>query len=156
MHRNILKNIATATPGVRLYMAARLFLAVIFIWAGINKLLEPDNFAVIIDEFDILPLRYAWPAAYILPIIELVAGIGLALDIRGTLTVITGLMLFFIGVVSYGIWQGIDIDCGCFGFYDPETSLFGKLKPALFRDILLLFPIAYCYWFKWRKTTSQE
>lgn len=140
----------------KLYTAARLFLAFLFIWAGIAKLLEPDNFAVIIDEFNILPTRYVWKTAYLLPITEIIAGIALSFNVRGSLTVITGLMIFFIGIVGYGIWLGIDVDCGCFGMYDPETSLFGKLKPALFRDILLLLPIAYCYWFRRRNQMTRH
>jgi uncharacterized membrane protein YphA (DoxX/SURF4 family) len=128
-----------------------LFVAGLFIWAGISKLLEPDNFAAIIDEFDILPTRLVRPTAYALPILEIVAGIGLAFDVMGSLTIITGLMVFFIGVTGYGIWAGIDVDCGCFGMYDPETSLFGKLKPALIRDIILLLPIMFLYWFRSQK-----
>lgn len=147
----ILHSIFTARP---LYIAVRLFLAVLFIWAGISKLLEPDNFAAIIDEFDILSTGLVRPAAYALPILEILAGIGLVFDVGGSLAVIAGMMAFFIAVVSYGIWEGIDVDCGCFGLYDPETSLFGKLKPALVRDIILLVPIVYLYWFRSNKKQS--
>ena len=29
--------------------------------------------------------------------------------------------------------------------YDPETSLYGKLKPALYRDLLMLLANAFLY-----------
>lgn len=139
-----------------LYRAIRFIVAGIFIWAGTFKLLEPDNFAVIIDEFNLLPTRYVWPFAYMLPIIEIVSGIGLVFDLRGCLTAITGMMLLFTGVIIYGIWMGIDVDCGCFGMYDPETSLYGKLKPALLRDIVILLVITYIYYYRWLVKRPQK
>jgi hypothetical protein len=81
-----------------------------------------------------------------LPILEVVSGLALAFDLLGSLAVITMQMLLFIAVLVYGISLGIDADCGCFGMYDPETSLYGKLKPALYRDLLILLGITFLYW----------
>ena len=139
-----------------LSICARLFLAVLFLWAGISKLLDPDKFAVIIDEFGILPTKMIWPVAYALPVVEVMAGIGLVFNVWGSLALATALMIFFIGIVSYGIWKGIDVDCGCFGMYDSETSLLGKLKPALARDFLFLLPIVYIYWFRWKQIRNKS
>ena len=138
-----------------LYRIVRWVLAAIFIWAGISKLLEPGNFAVIIDEFGILPDTLLRPAAYALPVLECIAGVGLIFDFRGSLTLITALMFLFTGVLIYGIWQGVDADCGCFGMYEPETSLFRKLKPALARDIVMLGIIAYLYWSRWKQKVKK-
>ncbi len=139
-----------------LYRIIRWILAGIFIWAGTVKLLDPDNFAVIIDEFNILPTRYVWPAAYVLPVFEIIAGLGLIFDLWGCLPVITGLMVFFMAVLVYGIRMGIDVDCGCFGMYDPDTSLYGKLKPALYRDLIIMIGIVYLYYFRWKRNRDTE
>lgn len=128
-----------------LYRIFRWGLAGMFVWAGAAKLLDPDTFAVIIHEYKLLPLSLVRPVAYILPALELIAGLALVFDLRGSLTLVTAQMLLFVGVLLYGIGQGLDIDCGCFGMYDPETSLFGKLKPALYRDLLLFLVIAFLY-----------
>lgn len=134
-----------------MYRIIRWILAGIFIWSGVSKLIEPDNFAVIIDEFNILPTSLVWPTAYALPVLEVVAGIGLVFDLWGSLTFITGLMILFMAVLVYGIRMGIDVDCGCFGMFDPATSLYGKLKPALVRDIIIMFGVIYLYYFRWKK-----
>ena len=145
----LLNTVTHIFHNVWLYRIVRWTVAGIFIWAGTAKLLGVDNFAVVIDEFNILPTNYVWPVAYILPVVEVVAGIGLIFDLWGCLTTITLMMLLFMGVLIYGIWIGIDVDCGCFDMYDPDTSLYGKLKPALNRDIIIMLAIEYLYFFRW-------
>ena len=54
-------------------------------------------------------------------------------------------MVVFICVLSYGIWLGLDIDCGCFGSNEPESSAFSGLREALLRDLLLLLPLLFLY-----------
>ena len=41
------------------------------------------------------------------------------------------LLILFIAVLGYGIWLGLDIDCGCFGPGDPEHDAFSGLRTAL-------------------------
>jgi hypothetical protein len=89
------------------------------------------------------------PVAVMLPALEVFAGIGLLFDIQGSLSVITGLLLIFAAVLGYGIWMGLDVDCGCFGPEDPEDKAFHGLRPALFRDILMLTAVAFL--FGWRR-----
>ena len=57
----------------------------------------------------------------------------------------TLMMVLFMGVLSYGIFLGLDIDCGCFGPEDPEAEAFHNLRGALFRDSLLMLAIGYLY-----------
>jgi hypothetical protein len=58
------------------------------------------------------------------------------------------LLLLFIGVLSYAVWLGLDIDCGCFGPEDPEHRAFAGLRMALFRDVLLSIPVLYLFWYR--------
>lgn len=128
-----------------LYRLLRWGMAFLFIWSGVAKLIDPDTFAVIIHAYKLLSFSLVRPVAYGLPALELLAGLALLCDLRGSLAVVTALMVLFIAVLLSGLWQGLDVDCGCFGMYDPETSLYGKLKPALYRDLLMLLAIAFLY-----------
>ncbi len=65
------------------------------------------------------------------------------------------LLLLFIGVLSYAIRLGLDIDCGCFGPEDPEHRAFAGLKLALFRDFLLFIPVLYLFWYR-RQSNSWD
>jgi hypothetical protein len=49
-------------------------------------------------------------------------------------------------MLSYGLWLGLNIDCGCFGKADPEYAFSHNLKVALVRDLFLLLPVAHLYW----------
>jgi uncharacterized membrane protein YphA (DoxX/SURF4 family) len=68
------------------YKLTRLILGCIFICAGSTKLLEPKTFTVLIEAYGIVPESLLMPVAIFLPALEVVAGIGLLFDIRGTLS----------------------------------------------------------------------
>jgi uncharacterized membrane protein YphA (DoxX/SURF4 family) len=127
------------------YRGVRLILAVIFLWAGIVKILDPDSFAIILEAFDLLPYTWIMPVAVGLPVLEILAAIGLLFDVRGSLPAVTGLLVLFLVILGYGIWLGLDIDCGCFGPGDPEGEAYKGLRPALYRDIVMLAGVAYLY-----------
>jgi hypothetical protein len=84
-----------------------------------------------------------------LPLLEVIAGFGLLFDIRGSLAVITGLLVLFMVVLGYGIWMGLDVDCGCFGPEDPEAEAFHGLRLSLFRDMVMLAGVIFMY--GWRR-----
>jgi uncharacterized membrane protein YphA (DoxX/SURF4 family) len=127
------------------YRILRVLYAVLFFYAGVNKLLNAGSFAAVIDAFGLLPDILIMPIAVTLPLLEVIAGIGLVLDLRSSLAVVAVLLLFFLAVVSYGIWMGLDIDCGCFGPGDPEGEAYKSLRPAFYRNIALLTGIVYLY-----------
>ncbi|HUV78598.1 MAG TPA: MauE/DoxX family redox-associated membrane protein [Desulfobacterales bacterium] len=62
---------------------------------------------------------------------------------------IGGLLVLFIAILGYGIWMGIDVDCGCFGPEDPESEAFHGLKASLYRDLVMLAGIVFMY--VWRR-----
>ena len=131
-----------------IYRIVRVVYVVLFLYAGINKLLEPRSFAIVIDAFGLVPDPLIMPIAVGLPILEIVATAGLVFDVRGSLGLVSGLLVFFMAVVSYGIWMGLDIDCGCFGPGDLEGEAYSGLRPALYRNLILTVGIAYLY--TWR------
>ena len=132
-----------------LYRLCRWTLGGIFIYAGSTKLLEPETFAVLIEAFGIVPEGLLMPVAIGLPFLEVIAGIGLLFDIRGSLALITGLLVLFMTVLGYGIWMGLDVDCGCFGPEDPEAEAFHGLRLSLFRDLVMMAGVIFIYGWRW-------
>jgi uncharacterized membrane protein YphA (DoxX/SURF4 family) len=129
----------------------RVLYALLFLYAGVNKLLNPEAFATVIDAFGLVPDILIMPVAVVLPVIEILAAIGLILDVRSSLAAAAGLLLFFLAVVGYGIWMGLDIDCGCFGLGDPEGEAYKSLRPAFYRNIALLTGIVYLYYWRFNR-----
>ena len=107
-----------------IYGLVRITISMVFRWSGIAKLFAPKEFSVIIESYGLIPDIWIMPAAFLLSMSEVAAGFGLMLDIHGPLSVITGLLVLFMTVLSYSIWMGLDIDCGCFGPQDPEFKAF--------------------------------
>jgi len=127
------------------YRLVRVILATIFLWSGLTKLIDPASFAVIMEAFGLIPESLTMQAAVGLPILEIILAIGLLLDISGSLTIITGLLFMFMAILIYGILIGLDIDCGCFGSEDSKSEIFHGLRPALYRDIMMMVGVVYLY-----------
>ena len=119
-----------------LYRIVRIGLAALFIYAGATKLLDPKAFARIVSAYGIVPEAVLPVVAVGLPLLETVAGIGLLLDIRGSLAVISGLLGLFIFILGFGILKDLNVDCGCFG--TEELAQQGSLRQALHRDLALI------------------
>ncbi|MBW1841865.1 MAG: DoxX family membrane protein, partial [Deltaproteobacteria bacterium] len=119
------------------YRTVRIILGTVFIGSGTAKLLNPLPFTVIIEAFGMIPESWITPVTVIIPALEVIGGIGLLLDIYGSLALITTMLALFMLILIYGIWMGLDIDCGCFGPGDPEAEAFHGLRPALYRDIVM-------------------
>lgn len=141
MGRSTKKNRISIWP----YRIIRIILAGIFLWSGIAKLLAPASFAVIIEAFGLIPESWVMPLALVLPALEVIAAVGLLIDIRGSLAVVSGMLVLFAAILLYGIQLGLDIDCGCFGPQDPESAAFHSLRPALYRDFVMVAGVIYLY-----------
>lgn len=129
-------------------------IGVLFIYAGTLKLLAPHTFAVLVDAYGIIPEQMSVPVAIVLPALEVLAGIGLVLNVRGSLLAIAILLMLFVVILAYGIWMGLDVDCGCFGPQDPEAEAFHGLRRTLYRDMGLLAGISLV--FGWRRYRAIE
>ena len=127
------------------YRTLRWGLGAIFIYAGGTKLLTPEIFAVLIEAYGIVPDALLIPVAIMLPLMEVIAGIGLLFDIRGSLAIFTMLLVLFIAILGFGITMGLDVDCGCFGPQDPEAEAFHGLRLSLHRDLVLLAGVVLLY-----------
>lgn len=138
------------------YTTVRLLLSIVFLYAGVVKLLDPKVFGVVISDFGLLPESWIMPVAIGLPILEVSAAIGLAFNVRGCLGLIAALLIFFIVVLGYALWLGLDIDCGCFGPEDPESHAYGGLRISLYRDLLMAVGVIYMYVWHSRCSAATE
>lgn len=149
-----MKNFIGLLVSIWPYRIVRWGLSITFLYAGITKLMDPDAFAIIIDAYGLLPGNLIMPVAILLPGLEVIAAMGLIFDVRGCLSVITGLLILFLGILGYGIWMGLDIDCGCFAPEDPEYRAYGGLRMAFYRDLVMAAGVVYLY--MWRFWGLQE
>lgn len=126
------------------YRSIRWFLSAVFLYSGISKLMDPKAFGVIIEAYGLIPEGWVMPVAVVLPALETIAAVGLIWDVRWSLEAISGLLIMFIMIVGYGLYMGLDVDCGCFGSDDPEQA-FSGLRSALYRDFVMLAGVFYLY-----------
>ena len=137
--------IARVLPWV--YLILRLGLAFLFIYAGITKLMDPKAFARVISPYGLVPDFLLPVVAVGLPLLETLAGVALAFDVKGSLAVISGLLAMFAFVLWYGALRDLSIDCGCFGH--EEIASQGNLRKAFHRDLGLMGVVLFLYVARW-------
>jgi uncharacterized membrane protein YphA (DoxX/SURF4 family) len=121
--------------------AARLVLAVVWAWAGLAKISDPDAAARAVRAYELFPETLVKPIAWGLPFVEL--GLALLLLIglatRPAAWVSAVLFVAFIAMIGSAWARGLSIDCGCFGG-GGVTNRFDASKYAeeIVRDVVLL------------------
>jgi uncharacterized membrane protein YphA (DoxX/SURF4 family) len=129
----------------------RLFFGFMFLAAAWPKFSDPDGFAVMVAQYQMLPAFSVHAFSVWLPALEVVTGLALLLSPwEREATALLGLMmLMFIAALAQALARDLGIACGCFdiaGATDAGESWF-----ALLRDIVLLAPIAWM----WRRSESR-
>ena len=101
----------------------RLALGLIFVFAALAKIGDPTMFAKEIHNFRMIPVSMENLMALTLPWIELVAGLGLILNLtpRSGIVVVTGLLIIFVVAIVAALIRNLDIECGCFGTADASS-----------------------------------
>ncbi|HWR98920.1 MAG TPA: MauE/DoxX family redox-associated membrane protein [Candidatus Methanoperedens sp.] len=151
VQRQVLPRGPSARPLVTVLFVVRLVLAVLFIWAGVLKLSHPRAFAHVIDGYGLV--SDGWPlvlAAFTIPILELLAGVGVLLDREAGHWLMLGLLGVFIGVLWFGILNDLDVDCGCFSLEEQRGQ--AGLKTAFVRDWLMAGGAVWCLLLRRRGT----
>ena len=99
----------------RLLTIFRWILGILFIYASIPKLKDPDAFLASIQFYKLLPHTLAQIMAVVLPWTELIAGLFLitGIMIRGSSLMISGMLCIFIIAIGSVIIRAININCGC-------------------------------------------
>ena len=116
-------------------MLVRIGLALLFVYGGGAKLMDPKAFARVIGAYGLVPDPLLPVVAVGLPLLEVLAGTALLFDRREGLAVIAALLVSFVAILGYGVLTDMDVDCGCFSQEDLTTR--HGLRLALYRDIFL-------------------
>jgi uncharacterized membrane protein YphA (DoxX/SURF4 family) len=100
------------------------FVGGIFIYAGLLKVIDPIQFGLDIDNYKSLPWFVSVRLAFYLPWLEILCGLALVFRFlyRGGLSILTALILVFIGATIAAKARGLDITCGCFGHASQNWS----------------------------------
>ncbi len=133
------------------YRLVRCGLGGLFVYAGMMKLTGIQSLAETIGAFGLVPERLLFTLAAGLVTLEIAAGVGLCADIRWSLAAITGMLVMFSAGLAYGIWLGLDIDCGCFGLGGGGEESHG-LHGALYRDLIMIAVCGYLYGSRYVRT----
>lgn len=97
--------------------AGRTFLGLIFLAAGVGKILDVATFADVLYRFSLLPIAAVNSAAVAIPFIDLMIGVLLILGVLrrpALILALTASVVFTIATLQAAI-RGIGLDCGCFG-----------------------------------------
>lgn len=133
-----------------LQFALRLIIGLMFIYTAYNKLINPEEFAKAIKNYDMLPYWIINIMAITLPYIELISGVLLILGIykKGSSAVIGISLIIFITALITAYARGLNIDCGCgFSSLIEENVSRNELLIRIFEDIFMLIGIVIVYIF---------
>jgi len=119
-------------------LGLRIFLGGVFVWAGWVKIVDPQGFAAIIGNYQLLPGPLVNPLAVLLPWIEVLCGVLLIVGawVDGSLLIVNALMVVFMAALVSTWIRGIDVDCGCFSVATTENG--ADYLTDILRDAVLL------------------
>ena len=140
----------------KFFIILRIAVGAIFLWASFDKIADPNAFAKIIKNYQILPLGLVNIVAIFLPWLEAICGCLLIFGrlVKGSAFIINILMIIFSLALIINLLRGIDVNCGCF-----STSLDAKSGDYLFyisRDMLILAASLWVFIFKIKTDLSAK
>lgn len=122
----------------------RISLAAVFIVAGATKMLNSVDFMNVLKNLHDLPPEILALIAALLPSIEILLGLTLALDFRYATIAALGLNIIFLLFLSYNyVYGNPNTDCGCFGTLlqskIDETGLIRQLLIVMGNTLLVIY-----------------
>ncbi|MBI3317513.1 MAG: DoxX family membrane protein [Candidatus Omnitrophica bacterium] len=123
-------------PPVLLFIL-RLWIGLVFVYAGFSKLMEPvENFRGIIAQYEVIPYALVPFLSVVLPWIEFIFGTFMILGYATRLSalVLTALSFGFLMVLgsSQVLLGSVPVSCGCFG----EGGIHLSVRQIFVLDIL--------------------
>jgi len=130
-HGKILKDVVI--------IVCRLILVGMFVYASIDKIAHPDQFARIIYNYRLLPGELVNVFALVLPVTEFLAGIFLIVGFlyEGSRSYLVFLLVEFIFAIGVNAVRGVNIECGCF---TVSTRAKTAALQLILRDLVYLIP----------------
>jgi uncharacterized membrane protein YphA (DoxX/SURF4 family) len=104
-------------------LAARWFVAGIFLRSGIAKATELDTFRSAVANYKLVPKELEKPLAVSLPFAEIVAGVLLAVGLVPVVVAaaLAFLLLVFAAAIAINLARGRKFDCGCTSTVTRQT-----------------------------------
>ncbi len=121
-----------------LSLVLRIIVGIIFLYTGMIKLQNPGEFAVSIQNYQIIPVALTNLIVIILPWIEIFSGCLLIFGVysRASAIILSILTGIFIIAMFSAYLRGLNIECGCYG---PGSTI--DIYKILLDVLLLLFSI---------------
>ena len=122
----------------RLMLVFRLVLGFIFVYASLDKIAHPEQFARIVYNYKILPPFLINIYAVTLPWVEFFAGLFLIFGVftESASLLISFLLVIFVIAISINLYRGVNLNCGCFST-DPAGNKEGV--KLLIKDFVFLY-----------------
>ncbi len=127
-----------------LSLLVRLVIGGIFIYASLDKISHPSEFARIVYNYHLVPGDLVNLVAIILPWLELICGISVILGLykEGGILIISFLTIVFIIAIGINVIRGVDLECGCFTVSSRARE---NALSLLYRDFGLLAICVYAW-----------
>jgi len=110
---------------IALEWVACLALAGVLIAAAFPKISNPDQFALAVYQYQLLPTMLVNLVAVYLPWLEIscaAALVALPAARRGALLLVAGMLVVFTLAITWVVIRGQAIPCGCFGGEDSTAA----------------------------------
>jgi len=122
---------------------AKVFIGLIFVLSGIEKIADPAGFSDAIANYKLMPNFIINFFAISIPWIELVCGILIIFNqnIKENAFIYLSLMSIFTIMVLIAVLRGLDIDCGCFGTQNVQAVGITKI----IENLALIFLGVYVF-----------
>ena len=121
-------------------IACQLIMGGIFVYASLDKIIHPIEFAGILRNYRLLPSELTIPVAIILPWTELLLGSFLVFGFfpKNAAIGLSLLLIIFVLAILINLVRGLDFDCGCFSTSPGSSRSKGIIW--ITRDMLIFIP----------------
>ena len=126
-------------------LAARITLGLVFVVASVHKFMDPQCFAELIKNYDMVPYPLLGPFALLLSWLELWTGLFLIFGFwtRPSTFLIQGMLVVFMIALGYAVARGLDIECGCFTAEGGSTTSWKRLTENIGLLAVGMFPLIF-------------
>lgn len=119
----------------------------LFVHASLFKLLDPRGFAILVAQYQLLPVFHLGPLnnlfALVLPQFELWFGLMMVFTpyVREAAFALFWMLVLFMTALAWALAKDLDITCGCFELAGAMDKAGTRI--ALIRDAVLLCPLLW-------------